>query len=110
MVLNNFYYKNYIADNETSLTHTIGQSQIKDFPEFYTWAINKCKKNNINEKFIEDLYQYSVTLIIGNFLRSDESIKNKKIMFDIIRNYLVLNKNIPLKLPLCGEFFTNFSY
>lgn len=29
-------------------------------------------------------------------------------MFDIIRNYLVLNKNIPLKLPFMWRIFYQF--
>lgn len=98
IVLNGYYGLIYTSDNNTSLSHSLTLKQIEGYIKSYNLNIENCIKYKQNQKFISEFYLDSVYVLIGAILRSKETKDNKKIMFDIIKGYLIKHENINLKL------------
>lgn len=105
LILSDHYSKIYFSDNSTSLSHEFDRRQIKEYAEVHTWCINECMSKGVNNDFLCEYYKSNVLLLIGNLLRSNETISNKKMMIGYIRKFLLEFKEIPLNLPFQWKIF-----
>ena len=102
--LNDFYSCVYTADNNSSVSHNFSKKIVRDYLNIYQKCINKLINTNQDPLFIEEFYQSNILIVLGSLIRSTETKTNKYELFDLLKDYLEKNKDIPLEL----SFYWNF--